>query len=1720
MSDGIVRFLPWVREGLVSGLPARASVADALPARAEVALSLEVTPGEGDRTPVVGGRTARVFGPGDVTALDPSQVIRVQPSADADGTEPTGFAAIEFDRPDLPWLFTPGGPDSRGRLRPWLFLVVVPWRADLLTQPTGPGLPRLTCAASELPDLAESWAWAHAQCFVLSGETVDSVLAQVPERTLSRLLCPRRLEPETSYLAALVPAFEAGRRAGLGLPLDAHEEGALVDAWNASQSTPVTLPVYHSWRFRTGAEGDFETLVRRLRPHSLPDEVGLRQVDVNAAGSGLPAAGVLGFEGALRAPGTQPTPWPEAVRGPWRTKLRELLDPSGTRLSPPVYGAVHAGPAGRPAAVPAEGAQPHWLRELNLDPRYRAAAALGANVVREYQEDLAAAAWEQAAALVEANAQLRTAQLARAAADVVYDKRLPASTATVAAGTGLAALAEASPQAGALLALTQPVHTGVTGTGGGTVSNQLAASPSVRAAVSPAFRRVTRPRGPLARRLGGSETTLARTTASTGPIGTQALLGLAATTRRVVPPAALPEGGSALDQLSADPAAPVRLRDITAQAIRDASTLRVRAREVAGVAEPPVATLVSAGVLSTPPGATLGGNRFFMGTTDGRLFERMYIDGHGIWRDHGTPPGAAVGHEVTALGSGAYVISTDGRLFRRHIDTGQWTWQAIPCPLGGLASGAVLTDYGELLVVSTDGRLFLFYTGGSAQGTWRDLGWPTVNGVRHYAVSTPMYTGAGANVTTTSGRLFVMVRTLFGGDWLSWHDLGVPAQQTLRPGPGGLPNNGFWASTQSGQVHFYSTAIMNGGWYATGPLSSGAVSSPGEGFGGHPSVATANGGLAAWNGSSWEALGTPLGGQLTAAARPGGYISTPDGVQRVHVRTNDGRLAAVRRFINVSTWEDHGFPADSGGTGGVGDAPVPEVRWAPQLGALSSLLVARLAYPALYQVQVEYRVARELGLDGQPTGGWDNTARTAPATYDSSVGIGVAAADLNGNGRPDLVVLTVSQMHWMGEQRGYAGYQIGWNLGVDGSPTGGWSEVRKLPDPLPLGLGEADLALADLDGDGKLELILAYVAGQGANTRLYYRIGWGITADGSMAGGWSHSIEVPITPGTVRGVGVTVADMNDDDLPDLVISLLQEDSTGKGSMAYLIGRQLNRRGRVVGGWSPLIPVGGAALGSLNSGMGLAVADFTGTRQPDLLVFYSGGSPQRSFYRIGYDLKPDGTARAWSPDIEVAPTFPTGGPLAVTLTDLDPALVARRNQMRDRFLTAAIRHQTYLAPAQAKAAESPPVFIDVPVVASTLRGSLKPGITVVDNTLARVPAARNTPATREVGADALRPLLAGVSFPQPTYELLRRISPESVLPGVELIPPDSITLLRANPAFVEAFLVGMNTEMSREMLWREFPADPRHTYFRQFWDVRGALASGSKPPADIPLISRWEDGWLGSHATGVGGAGAGNLLLVIRGELLRRYPSTRLTARRAAWDPAEPGRRILTATELQPLFSGWHAPDLLLFGFPLSARDARGSTTDPGWFFVLSEHLAAGRFGLDDPPEAGSPEATPPPATWNDVHWGHVAPAQVPAGRAPHAAIEGVPVTGHTLGGIRYGYNSAHQALIVTQRPVMVAVHATEMLSSLDDGWRVTAARRQSDRIVELGGERPDGTPWRMAVADVITAIDRGEYFYVQAPGTHPARVTVVHRANGTSYLRTASDSSSNNNLDSLPEMTP
>ncbi len=532
-------FLPFVRQGLAAAVSARRTPqADAdgrlaLPVRLRVNTSRD---GAATDAPDDIAVPLKLYGPGDIAGIDQREVVRTEPRNLTADFEPNYFPAIEFDRPDFPWMFTPAHADDAGRLRPWLCLVVVRRSSGVsLTSDSTRPLAVLECPRAELPDLTDSWAWAHAQIARAPLEDaaeedvraeIERVIGGVPKQNVSRLICPRRLDPNTPYYACLVPTFEAGRLAGLGQPVTPESLSGLLAAWAApaasNRNDLITLPVYYHWQFSTGGGGDnFETLVRRLdRRGELPG-VGTRRLDVSDPGWSMPRlprnapGAVLDITGALVASQSSQQPeWPAAAREGFAQRLREILNAPATRphadplVAPPIYGQWHAGRG----VVSAAGEKPHWLRELNLDPRYRAAAGLGTLVVRYQQEELMASAWEQVEEVERANQLRRQAQLAREvggniherlkslAPDLLLQVTEPAH-ADVTTDAATAAASQATLSASrAGDAMTRQLAAASAGDAA-TIEEELAQSALPETVLSTAFRRLVRRRGPLARRL-------------------------------------------------------------------------------------------------------------------------------------------------------------------------------------------------------------------------------------------------------------------------------------------------------------------------------------------------------------------------------------------------------------------------------------------------------------------------------------------------------------------------------------------------------------------------------------------------------------------------------------------------------------------------------------------------------------------------------------------------------------------------------------------------------------------------------------------------------------------------------------------------------------------------------------------------------------------------------------------------------------------------------------------------------------------------------------------------------------------------------------------------------------------------------------------------------------------------------------------------------------------
>jgi len=315
--------------------------------------------------------------------------------------------------------------------------------------------------------------------------------------------------------------------------------------------------------------------------------------------------------------------------------------------------------------------------------------------------------------------------------------------------------------------------------------------------------------------------------------------------------------------------------------------------------------------------------------------------------------------------------------------------------------------------------------------------------------------------------------------------------------------------------------------------------------------------------------------------------------------------------------------------------------------------------------------------------------------------------------------------------------------------------------------------------------------------------------------------------------------------------------------------------------------------------------------------------------------------------------------------------------------------------------------------------LKPEKTIKDRVLIKIGTAADL--------DAIIPILAAPDYTEPMYKKLLEKDPNYILANIEAMPRNTITLLEANQEFIESYMVGLNHEMARELLWNEFPTDQRGSYFRQFWDVSGFVIPEDETDesiaGDLKDIKPIHE-WFGSDALGQNNNrlrddGEAPLVLAIRGEVVNRYPEVSIFAIRAHF---ENGKRVFNdnSEEKYPIYSADISPDITFLGFDITAEEASGNDTDDaGWFFAIKQPPAGPRFGLDELAGGSAGDIS----SWNDLTWQHMGSAFVNTG----AIIGGAPSDDDENPNLAWGTNSADMAYILYQVPFMLAIHATEML---------------------------------------------------------------------------------------------
>ncbi len=440
-------------------------------------------------------------------------------------------------------------------------------------------------------------------------------------------------------------------------------------------------------------------------------------------------------------------------------------------------------------------------------------------------------------------------------------------------------------------------------------------------------------------------------------------------------------------------------------------------------------------------------------------------------------------------------------------------------------------------------------------------------------------------------------------------------------------------------------------------------------------------------------------------------------------------------------------------------------------------------------------------------------------------------------------------------------------------------------------------------------------------------------------------------PETVWGSAVS-GDLTGKQLTDLATQLGKDRLVFWGLLLFWVGRRLliDLRGQFWWLLHPLIKIGFALVRLANDPELLRVKIREGLRIDALTPAQVSGAPAAPAFTIRVNVSRD--------DPSSLPTDAVLLPPAGALDSSDAV----------KFRSAATGLFQYLTRGRGQPTLTK---VDLAGAIKAIMDGIEPSASLVESHKDRL----SFDTTTWKAKDLLEPIQAAPEFDRPMYEPLRAISDEWILPGLSEVPENTVALTVTNQRFVEAFMVGVNHEMTRELIWNEYPVDQRATYFRQFWDARSFVdGPGNNHTGetlkDIQAIRSWPstaDLGANSSRPAVEEVGDPRVVLLVRGQLIKRYPNVIVyAATSAVRDPPPEGYQ-----ERHPVFHGFLGGDVAYYAFDLKLSQVRDA--DDPWFFILQEQPAEPRFGV---PDGVVPAGEPPYARVHNEFFDDAAAAKV------------------------------------------------------------------------------------------------------------------------------------------------
>ncbi|MCH9647327.1 MAG: S8 family serine peptidase [Deltaproteobacteria bacterium] len=239
----------------------------------------------------------------------------------------------------------------------------------------------------------------------------------------------------------------------------------------------------------------------------------------------------------------------------------------------------------------------------------------------------------------------------------------------------------------------------------------------------------------------------------------------------------------------------------------------------------------------------------------------------------------------------------------------------------------------------------------------------------------------------------------------------------------------------------------------------------------------------------------------------------------------------------------------------------------------------------------KYMIGFNLDSNGRAAS-W-SPAHSAEGVGHSGEGAGAKLVNINGNSRPDLIVMAYDAPSGSNEFR----YRIGWDLDTQGEAAS-WSNAHTVGGVGNDGDG-ASIEVVDFDRNGRMDLVVMAYDDPANQNSFRYKVGFDLNSNGVPAS-WGPMVQIAGVGHSGHGAGMAIGYLDNDERPEMIL-MAYDSPPGINGFRYRIGWNVGNDGTTTN-WSSIRFLTGVGWDADGADIGLFDTDNDGIEELFLMAY--------------------------------------------------------------------------------------------------------------------------------------------------------------------------------------------------------------------------------------------------------------------------------------------------------------------------------------------------------------------------------------------------------------------------------------------------------------------------------------------------------------------------------------